>query len=271
MKSQEYLGSWVNCMSHQMAAYQILSNLYSPQEVVRNDDLRIILQWYIHFDVFAGMLSGNGTILPREWFEVCHEWDLQQIKLKPEDVELKYRECCSRCRLLAADVALMFARKSRNEITEEDFNAKCKAMDKELRSWESNLDPILRDSSKLITNFPDAPPQDPEDIVDPYQPNTIFDGELFGTNFIILQFLGLDLMFQYQLSAAQGETRLLEMQQLALRMCQLVEAIQHHRTTPESVLLGIQASLAMATTFLPRDEKHNMWSRRKLATVEALG
>ena len=217
------------------------------------------------------MISGNRTILRREWFEVCHDWDVQQIKLKPDDVELKYRERCSRCRLLAADIALTFARKSRNDITEEDFNAKCKAIDDELRSWETNLDPTLRDSSKLITDFPDAPQRDPEDIVDPYQPNTIFDGELFGTNYIALQFLGLDLMFQYQLSAAQGETRLHEMQQLALRMCQIVEAIQYHRTSPQSVLLGIQASLAMATTFLPRDEKHNMWSRRKLAAVEALG
>jgi hypothetical protein len=258
-------------MSHQMAAYQILTDLYSPQEIVRNDDSRTILQWYIHFDVFAGMLSGNGTILPRKWFVVCHEWDLQQIKLKPDDVELKYRECCSRSRLLAADVALMFARKSRNDITEEDFNAESKAIDKELRSWETNLDPILRDPSKLITNYPDAPPRDPEDIVDPYEPNIIFDDELFGTNYITLQFLGLDLMFQYQLSGAQGEPRFPELQQLALRMCQLVEAIQHHRTTPESALLAIQASLAVATTFLPRDEKHNMWSRRKLATVEALG
>jgi hypothetical protein len=258
-------------MSHQMAAYQILTELYSPQDIVRNDDLRTILQWYIHFDVFAGMLSGNGTILGREWFEALHEWDLQQIKLNPKDVQLKYKECCSRCRLLAADVALTFARKNRNDITEEDFDAKCKTINQELRSWETNLDPILRQPSKLITDFPDAPPRDPEDIVDPYKPNVIYDGELFGTNFITLQFLGLDLMFQQQLSGAQGEPRLPEMQELALRMCQMVEAIQYHRTSPRSVLLGIQASLAMATTFLPRDEKHNMWSRRKLATVEALG
>src|SRR6266480_1249590 len=150
-----------------MAAYQILTELYSPQDVVRDDDLRTILQWYIHFDVFASMISGNRTILRREWFEVCHDWDLQQIKLKPDDVELKYRERCSRCRLLASDIALTFARKSRNDITEEDFKGKCKAINDELHSWETNLDPTLRDSSKLITDFPDAPQPDPEDIVNP--------------------------------------------------------------------------------------------------------
>jgi hypothetical protein len=256
---------------HQTAAHQILTELYSPQTVVEDDNSRVILQWYIHFDVVAGMLSGNGPTLGKEWYEACHEMDLQQIKLRPEDINLKYRECCSRCRLLAAHMTITFARKSRNDISEEDFDAKCNDINEELSSWEIGLDPALKDPSKLITDFSGAPPRDPNDIVDPYEPNVIYGGEIFATNYIALQFLSLDLMFQYQLSEMQGKPRLPKMQELALRMCQIVEAIQYYPANPPSVLLGMQTTLAMATTFLPQDEKHSMWSRRKLAAVEALG
>jgi hypothetical protein len=270
-KSQEYLGDWVNCMGHQMAAYQILTELFTPQTIVENDSLSMILQWYIHFDVFAGMLSGNGTILGREWFQAQHDWDLRQVRLKPDDLGLKYRERFSWFRVIAADIAIMFAKKNKNAISEEEFEAKCQVISEELGNWEDKLGPALRDPSKVVTDFSDAPQRDPEDIVDPYEPNRLYGGELFPTNYLTLQFLGLHLMYQHQLSEMRGRPRIPQMQELALRMCQLIEAIQYYPGSPSSILLGLQANLGMATAFLPQDEKHNMWARRKLADVEVLG
>lgn len=258
-------------MGHQMAAYQILTELYTPHTVVENESLRMILQWYIHFDVFAGMLSGNGTILGREWFQAQHDWDLQQVRLKPNDLSLKYRERFSCFRFIAADVAITFARKNKNTISEEEFDAKCKAISEELENWEQRLDPALKDPSKFVTDFSGARPRDPEDIVDPYEPHKLYGGELFPTNHLAIQFIGLLLMFQYQLSEMQGKPRMPQMQELALRMCQIIEAMQYYPGSPSSILLGLQANLGMATAFLPQDEKHNMWARRKLAEVESLG
>lgn len=258
-------------MGHQRAAYQILTELYTPQTIVENESLRTALQWYIHFDVFAGLISGNGTVLGREWFQTQHDWDSQQVQQKPDDINLKYRECFSRFRVLAADMAIMFAKKNKNAISEEEFEAKCQEAGEELENWEERLDPALKNPSKFITVFPGARDRDPVDIVDPYDPQTLYGDELFPTNHLILAFAGLHLMFLYQLSEMQGKPRMPKMQEIALRMCQIIEAVQSYPGSPPSILIGVQANLGIATAFLPQDELHIMWARRKLAEVEKLG
>jgi len=231
----------------------------------------MILQWYIHFDVFAGMISGNGTILGMEWFKAQHDWDSQLLAEKPDDINIMYRERFSRFRLLAADMAIMFARKGKNAISEEEFDAKCKVVAAELANWGEALDPALRDPSKLVTDFSEAPLADPDDIVDPFDPKILYGGDLFPTNHLTLQISGLHLMFLYQYYEMHGKPRPPQVQELALKMCQLIEAIEYYPGSPPSILLGVQANLGIAAAFLPVDEKHTLWARKKLAAMETLG
>jgi hypothetical protein len=261
----------VNCMAHSTAAYQILTELYTPETVVENESLRMMLQWYVHFDVFAGMTSGNGTVLGREWFQAQHDWDRLQVQQKPDDIKQKYRERFSRYRVVAADAAIMFAKRKRGVITQEELEDKCKELMAELDNGEEQLNPALKDPSKLITDFSGARPRDPESIVDPYEPNILYGAELFPTNHLIVQIMAMRLMFRYQMSEMQGKPRMPQGQQLAFRMCQLIEAMQYYPGSPPSILLGLQANVAMASAWLPQDEKHSMWGRRKLAAVEAQG
>jgi len=270
-KAKEHLGDWVNCVGHQSAAYQILTELYTPQQVVENETLRMVLQWYTHFDVFAGMISGKGTSIGMEWFKAQHEWDAHQVTQKPNDLTMKYRERFSRFRVIAADMAILMARKSKNAISDDDFDSECEAIVEELENFEQKMDPALRDESKLVTDFSGTPPLDPDDIVDPYDPKILYGGELFATNHLTLAFHGLHLMFLYQFHEMQGKPRPPRMQELALKMCQLIEAMEYHPDSPSGIILGLQANLGMAVAFLPLDEKHIMWARRKLAAVESLG
>ena len=69
-------------MGHQKAALQILTQLYSPQTILQSFVGRMMLTWYVRFDVFVGMLGGFETRLPREWFSTTVEyWERQA----PED------------------------------------------------------------------------------------------------------------------------------------------------------------------------------------------
>jgi hypothetical protein len=52
---------------------------------------------------------------------------------------------------------------------------------------------------------------------------------------------------------------------------QLVEAVECWPGSPPGTLLAMQASLGVALLCLPRDQKHAMWSRRKLAKIETNG
>ena len=42
---QEFLGDWVNLLGHQRAAYEILTELYTPQSIMDSGMTRIMLGW----------------------------------------------------------------------------------------------------------------------------------------------------------------------------------------------------------------------------------
>lgn len=52
---------------------------------------------------------------------------------------------------------------------------------------------------------------------------------------------------------------------------QLFETVELYHESPPGTILALQASLGIACLFLPRDEAHAMWARRKLATIESHG
>jgi hypothetical protein len=53
--------------------------------------------------------------------------------------------------------------------------------------------------------------------------------------------------------------------------CQLYEATLNSPETPKGAIVGLQGALGISAFFLPQDEVHFMWVRRKLAMVETQG
>ncbi|TVY80693.1 hypothetical protein LSUE1_G006092 [Lachnellula suecica] len=62
-----------------------------------------------------------------------------------------------------------------------------------------------------------------------------------------------------------------ELQEIAYKSCQLFEAMEYWPGSPPGTVLACQASLGIACLFLPRDDHHSMWARRKLAVIESHG
>ena len=74
---------------------------------------RVILAWYMRFDVFAGVIGGFETALSREWYSYTQEFFEQQVAREPANLKWKIESVIAQSRLVAMDMTLLFAKKGR--------------------------------------------------------------------------------------------------------------------------------------------------------------
>ena len=268
---KEFLGDWPNLLGHQKAAYELLTELYTPQTVMEDEMTRVMLGWYMRFDVFAGLMGGFETVLSREWFSYAEDFYLQQVAKEPANLNWKIESAIAQHRLVATDMSLLFAKNGKGEIYHEQFVRENEDIGRRIEEWKSKMDPALQDRRYLVTDFSGARPLDPEDIVNPYIIGTLYDGPLYVMNIATIDWYSIDLMHKYQTALTMKTQPSAELGMKAYETCQLYEAIEFYPRSPPGAVLAIQASLGIALLFLPRDLTHSMWARRKLATIEANG
>ncbi|PMD50290.1 uncharacterized protein K444DRAFT_547199 [Hyaloscypha bicolor E] len=268
---EEFLGDWPNLLGHQKAAYELLTELYTPQTVMEDDMTRVMLGWYMRFDVFAGLMGGFETVLSREWFSYAHDFYRQQVANQPANLDWKIEHAIAKHRLIATDMSLLFAKMGKGEISPEEFVKDNGDIGRRIEEWKSKMDPALQDCRYLVADFSGSRPLDPDDIVDPYIAGTLYGGPLFVMNIATIDWYSIDLMHKYQTALTLRTQPNQELGMKAYATCQLFEAIEFYPRSPPGAVLSIQASLGMALLFLPRDLQHAMWARRKLATIETNG
>ncbi|KAI1105850.1 hypothetical protein F4804DRAFT_340904 [Jackrogersella minutella] len=268
---EEYLGDWVNLMGHQRAALEILTRLFTPQTIMNSPTSRILLTWYIRFDVFVGMMGGFETNLPRQWFSSVVQYCREHAENDPRDLGMKTELHASALRLISRDMSILYARGGRGEISGEEFAAQHDRITRRLYEWKDNLDPALTDPNYLVTNFQHKAPLDEDDIVDPYKPGRLYDFPLFSTTVLTAEWHSILVMHKSQEAFALQQKPSDELRGLAHSICEIFETVQLWTSAPNGALIPIQACLAIAALFLPRDNRHHMWLRRKYALLESLG
>jgi hypothetical protein len=258
-------------MSHQKAAHLLITELYTPQAMMKNDWLRKTLHWYIRFDTFVGIMSGTGTQLGREWFDVQQKFFSEQCEAFPNDLTLKYEERFAWIRLTGYDMSQLIRKRGRGELSDEEFTNQLDIFHQKVLGFKAALDPALTDPSKLIRDISNGRIRSADDIVDPYEPNLLYGGEIFDTNILLMDWYGFELIFNNQLATLRGIPDPQGARNAALKICQVFEAIQFYERSPPGIILGMQAGVAFAMLFLHQDEREIMWGRRKFATIEAMG
>jgi hypothetical protein len=133
------------------------------------------------------------------------------------------------------------------------------------------MDPSLQDSRYLVTDFSGAPAFDPDDIVNPYMPGVIYGGPLWVMNVAAIDWHSISLMHLYQTALTIKTQPSRELCLKAYASCQLFESVELWPGSPPGTVLALQSSLGISCSFLPRDQRHSMWARRKLATIESNG
>ncbi|KAI0132542.1 hypothetical protein BJ170DRAFT_252444 [Xylariales sp. AK1849] len=268
---EEYLGDWVNLMGHQKAALQILIQLFTPQTAMQSSVTRMFLTWYVRFDVFVGMLGGFETRLPREWFSTTVEHGQGQLAQEPESLSWKLEVSSAAIRLITVDMALLYAQAGRGEVSGELFVAEHGQLTNRLHEWRDNLDPALTDSNYRVTDFNYRRPLGEDDIVDPYAEGSLYEPPLFATTILLCEWQSILVMHKSQEPMTLQQEPTAELRDLVLRICQIFETVERWPFSPNGAVVILQSCLGIATLFTPRDQKHDMWMRRKFASIETLG
>jgi len=267
---QDYLGDWVSLIGHSKAAYGMLLELHSSETIMNNELNRKLLSWYSRFDVISGLMSGYQTFLGRDWFTAVEIHYREQASTYPLSIDYKIEATIARHRLLAADLSVLFAQFARGAVPLEDFITGTDGIAEQIRTWKESLDPVFEDDRYLVKSF-DGRKRDPEDIVDPYLPGGMYKGPLFTFNFMLIDWHAVNLVQKYKTASLLKRPPPPEVRDIALELCRLFEAIEYWPESPPGSYLKAQGSLGLAILFLPKDEKHIIWSRRKLAKVESHG
>ncbi|KAI1386348.1 fungal-specific transcription factor domain-containing protein [Hypoxylon trugodes] len=268
---EEYLGDWVNLMGHQKAAHEILTRLFTPHTILASPTSRILLTWYIRFDVFVGMMGGFETNLPRQWFSTVVRFCKEQVEQDPQNLGMKTELHASALRLISRDMSILYAKGGRGELSGEEFAAEHSQITTRLYEWRSKLDPALTDPNFLVTDFKHKVPLTEDDIIDPYKPGYLYENPLFTTTELMAEWHSILVMHKSQEAFALQQKPSDELRGLAFAICEIFEAVELWPSAPSGALVPIQACLAIAALFLPRDQAHHMWLRRKYAMLESLG
>lgn len=264
---KECLGDWINLQNHSKAAFAIMTSLYDAQTLTQNDTGNRLLEWYIRFDLLTSFISGSLPSLDREWLEATHRYFMHQSKEFPHDLGHKYDERAAMHRLIAQDVSGLFRRAGK--VPPTDFQREASVISRNIAAWYRDLSPAMLDPSKVIADFPaelshELRTDDDADSV------TVYGDELWPTNHMMVHFWGLELMFNHHLALIQGESTPPDVTIIALKICQMFEAVQKRDPTP-GAMLGVQAASGMAVPFLRKDPEVIMWGRMKQAMIERAG
>lgn len=229
-----------------------------------------IFLWYARFDVVAGIVAGTEAILSRDWYMAKEQYDEEQAALYPDDAYKQLVLVASINRRFGLDMASLYAKLSRGMIPMDEFAVQ---NDKLGQTMERAKD-ILRkfdDSEYTVHSYPNKKPLTEDDIVDPYTPGAIHQGPLWDANYAWIDLLSTDTMFKYQSMLTLQQPLLPELAQLAFDQCRLIETMDRWPDKGNGHCIGFKNSIGMVSMFLPKDQKHQMWARRKIAMMEQNG
>jgi len=266
---EEMLGDWVNLMGHQKAAFEMLTRLFTPETITKSDFLCKVLLWYVRFDLFVGFQSGGEAVLGREWYEAVHECYVQKVRDMPGDIGMKYEERFAHSRLVAKDSNDLFARTAKGLVSPQDFMAQLPILRERVESLKRNMGTDLTDPNHKVHQILGTPKS--EDIVNPYEPDVLWGGPLWTSNFLQLDTWGILFMFTISSSMALKQPLDPEVTKEAYKAIQVFEAICAYPEAPPGAVLEAQVSFAIATLFLPKDQKTVQWVRQTFARIEASG
>ncbi|KAK4193712.1 adhesion and hyphal regulator 1 [Podospora australis] len=268
---EEYLGDWVNLMGHQKAAFEVLTQLFSAQSVMQTPVGRAAHIWYARFDVFIGIMGSIPTTLPHEWFLAAVSFYESRAITEPDNIYWKIEASEARMRVISMEMALLYATRSNEEVSENDYITEHQRLARAIEEWKENWDPALTDASFLVLDFPGDRTPDPGDIVNPFSPGVLFRQPLFASTILRCNYHSITLMHGSQAARKLTDDDQEKMMEHAYAICQICEAVELWPHSPAGSLIRLQSNLAVAALFVRRDARDHMWIRRKFALLEVMG
>lgn len=268
--SQEYIGDWVNLIDHHQAAHALVREILTPESSNTIELHTNIFLWYARFDIVVCIVAGTEAVLPRDWYIGKEQYDAEQAAQYPNDPAKQLALVASINRRFGLEMASLYARLSRGLIPMDQFVIQNQQLGQTIERAK-NIIREFDDSEYTVRSYPNRQPLTEDDIVDPYVPGVLHTGPLWDANYAWIDLLSTELMFKYQTMLALRQPLLPELQNLAFEQCRLLETIDRWPNKGYGHCIGFKNSIGLASMFLTKDDKHQMWSRRKLAMMEHNG
>lgn len=258
-------------MGHQKAAFQIITDVLSPETAMQTAIGRACLDWYSRYDSYVAIKGGFPTDLPKQWFNIMVEYMQAQVSEQPDDLRWKIDYRSAQLRSISYDMSMLYARGSRGQISARDFVQEHDRVTKELLQWKLTWEAALSDPEYLVTDFSYWKEPDPGDIVNPYVGGILYKPPLFTNTLIYAEWHSIMIMHMSQSSDTPHEEMFREMGKHAYASCQYFATVEAWPLKPKGALIPLQPCVSISTLFLPRDSRHHMWVRRKFALLDMMG
>ncbi|KAL4807104.1 hypothetical protein BDV18DRAFT_112694 [Aspergillus unguis] len=266
---EEYIGDWVNLVDHHQAAHFLISELLTPESASTDEVHRDLFEWYARFDIVAGIVSGNETVLGRHWYIGREEHDAREAAKYPDDIEKQLCLVFSINRRFGLEMASLYARLSRGMIEFPQFVIENNQLGQNLERVKEIIDRFA--TEYIVETHPGQTPLTEGDIVDPFIPGVLHYGPMWEANIALIDYYSTKAMFKFQFLMATQQGSMEELMGLAFEQARLIEAIEHWPDKEKGYVFGFKNSIGMTAMFLPRDDRHLMWSRRTFAHIERNG
>lgn len=260
----------MNLIDHHQAAHALMQELLTPESTNVMELHANIFLWYARFDVVVGILAGTEAIVSRDWYIAKEQHDAEQAALYPSDPYKQLALVASINRRFGLDMASLYAKLSRGMIPIDEFAAQNEQLGQTMERAK-NIMRAFEDSEYKVRSFPNPQPLTDDDIVDPYVPGIIHQGPLWDANYAWIDLLSTETMFKYQTMLSLRQPLLPDIQRLGFEQCRLIEAIERWPDRGNGHCIGFKNSLAIVSMFLPKENKYQMWSRRRMAQMEQHG
>lgn len=229
------------------------------------------MTWYARFDVFVAMMGGFETCLPREWFVAAVDNSTRHAATHPEDLGWIIEAHATSLRLISADMTVHFARARRGELLGKEFSKEHQRLEEQLHEWKKNLNPAITNADLRVPDSDLKPSSNSNSAAGSHTFEMLYDFPLFPTTILVAQWHSILVMHSSQEAMALQQETSDELRSVALATCGAFDKVSRWPKAPSGALIQLQACLAIAALFVPRDESQDMWFRRQYAMLESLG
>jgi len=240
--------------------------------MAETSELRTVFNWFMHFDLIAALMAGHQPACGPEWLWKNREVVAALQQANPDDLGLRLEEAVCAFRDLSLQISQMTAHRAAGVLTVEEFGLRSQEMLNKCYDWWKDLHPsilkgseILQVSSKIMADIP----------ICPFKPAPLYKGDRWAVNFLMLDYYGIIIVLKHQIVSTSSEhhdpSSDPSLQEYAIKICEVLAAIEAYPETPAGALLAVQAPIGLAALWLPNRHNYRRWMQYQLAKEEQMG
>lgn len=258
-------------MGHQKAACEILTSIFSTEDLMESVAGRICRSWIARNDIIIALLGGFLPRLSHDWFTCAVSYYEKRQSQEPGELKWKVAERTTSLYVISYEMSVIYSQSVNDEISDSDYNREHKTIVDQLLEWKQAWDHRLSEPAFAVLVDSWKRPDESIDVVNPYEPISFFKPRLSHITLVNIEWHALMLLHTSQTKNISREALAPELERHGYAICQYFEALEYWPETPTGTLMVLQQGVTLASVFLSQDDRYDMWLRRMQALIETMG